>query len=119
MRQMCAFGLLERNARVADMISASFACRDPHGKPGILATRNDLSHEYRRYLLAGSYHDRLIACAPLLSDDGFEWVGTATMAEVADSASVEVLPPQGGPELAARGTMVAAWEVCVCRVAGP
>jgi uncharacterized protein YciI len=62
-----------------------------HGKPGVLATRNDLSHEYRRYLLAGSYHDRLIACGPLLSDDGSEWVGTATMAELADHAAAEAL----------------------------
>ena len=62
-----------------------------HGKPGVSATRNELSHEYRRYLLAGSYHDRLIACGPLLSDDGTEWLGTATMAEVADRASAEAL----------------------------
>jgi uncharacterized protein YciI len=62
-----------------------------HGKPGVLATRKDLSHEYRRYLLAGSYHDRLIACGPLLSDDGYEWVGTAAMAELADRASAEAL----------------------------
>jgi uncharacterized protein YciI len=46
-----------------------------HGKPGMTAARNDLRAEHRRHLVAGGYRDRLIACGPLLSDDGFRMDG--------------------------------------------
>lgn len=62
-----------------------------HGKPEMTAARNDLRAEHRRYLLAGAYRDRLIACGPLLSDDGYEWMGTAAMVELPDRASAEAM----------------------------
>jgi len=65
-----------------------------HGNPGMTATRNDLRAEHRHHLVASGYRDRLIACGPLLSDDGSEWVGTATMVELPDRASAEAMLPQ-------------------------
>jgi len=52
---------------------------------------NDLLAEHRRYALAGRYRDRLIACGPLLSDDGRDWIGTATVAELPDRAAAEAM----------------------------
>ncbi len=64
-----------------------------HGKPGMTAARNTLRDEYRRFLSQG-YQERLIACGPLLSDDGTEWVGTAMLAELPDRASAEAMLAQ-------------------------
>jgi uncharacterized protein YciI len=66
-----------------------------HGKPGMTEARNDLRDEHRRYLVAGGYWDRLIACGPLMSDDGSAWAGTAMMVELPDHASAEAMLMQG------------------------
>ena len=62
-----------------------------HGKPGVTDARNDLHAENARYVDAGGYRDRLIACGPLLSDDGSEWMGTATMVELPDRVAAEAM----------------------------
>jgi hypothetical protein len=62
-----------------------------HGKPGMTAARDKLRDEHRRYLAAGGYVDRLIACGPLLSDDGSEWAGTAMLAELPGRASADAI----------------------------
>jgi uncharacterized protein YciI len=56
-----------------------------HGEPGASSVPEDLPAEQRRYLVDGPYRDHLIACGPLLSDDGSAWVGTAVLAELPDS----------------------------------
>jgi uncharacterized protein len=67
-----------------------------HGKPGMTAARDELRDEHRRYIAAGGFDDRLIACGPLLSDDGSEWAGTAMLAELPDRGSAESIL-SGGP----------------------
>jgi uncharacterized protein YciI len=62
-----------------------------HGKPGMTAAQDALRGECRRYLAASGYCDRLIACGPLQSDDGSEWMGTAAMAELPDRGSAEAM----------------------------
>jgi len=62
-----------------------------HGKPGMTAARDALRGEHRRYLAASGYGDRLIACGPLLSGDGSEWMGTAAVAELPDRGSAEAM----------------------------
>ncbi|GAA2082137.1 YciI family protein [Actinomadura alba] len=64
-----------------------------HGRPGVLAISDALSQAHRHYLDEG-YHERLIACGPLLSDDGAEWRGTAILAELPDRSSAEALIAQ-------------------------
>jgi uncharacterized protein len=66
-----------------------------HGKPGMTAARDKLAGEHRRYLAAGGLGDRLIACGPLLSDDGSEWAGTAMLAELPGRASAEAILADG------------------------
>ena len=58
-----------------------------HGKRGMTAACD----EYLPYLAAGGFGDRLIACGPLLSDDGSEWAGTAMLAELPGRASAEAI----------------------------
>jgi uncharacterized protein YciI len=62
-----------------------------HGRPGMTAARDGLREEYRRYMAAGGLGDRLIACGPLLSDDGSEWAGTAMLAELPGRPSAEAI----------------------------
>jgi uncharacterized protein YciI len=62
-----------------------------HGKPGMTDARKDLQAEHRQYVDAGGYRDRLIACGPLLSDDGTGWMGTATIVEVPDRLAAEAM----------------------------
>jgi hypothetical protein len=62
-----------------------------HGKPGMTAVHDELRDEYRRYLSAGGFDDRLIACGPLLSDDGSGWAGTAILAELPGRTSAEAI----------------------------
>lgn len=62
-----------------------------HGRSG--AARDTLHREHLDYLDQG-YRDRLIACGPLLSDDGAHWRGTAIMAELPDRAAAEALIAQ-------------------------
>lgn len=62
-----------------------------HGKPGMTAAHDELRDDQRRYLDAGGFSDRLIACGPLLSDDGSAWAGTALLAELPDHAAADAL----------------------------
>jgi uncharacterized protein YciI len=62
-----------------------------HGRPGMTDARNDLQAEHRRYIDTSGYRDRLIACGPLLSDDGSGWTGTATIVELPDRAAAEAM----------------------------
>jgi uncharacterized protein YciI len=45
--------------------------------------------EQQRYLVDHGYDDRFIARGPLLSDDGSEWLGGASLVELPDRAAVE------------------------------
>jgi uncharacterized protein YciI len=45
----------------------------------------------RRYFADGGYLEHMIARGPLLSDDGREWVGDATLIEQRDRAAVEAM----------------------------
>jgi uncharacterized protein YciI len=65
-----------------------------HGTPGMTESRNILRDEHHR-LLVQRYRESLIACGPLLSDDGTEWVGTAMLAELPDRASAEAMLAHG------------------------
>jgi hypothetical protein len=62
-----------------------------HGQPGMTAAQDELAEEQRRYLTAGGYDDRLIACGPLRSDDGSAWAGTAILAELPGCGAAEAL----------------------------
>jgi uncharacterized protein YciI len=66
-----------------------------HGKPGMTAARDALRREHRRYLAAGGYCDRLIACGPLLSGDGSGWMGTAALAELPDRGCADAMLAHG------------------------
>jgi uncharacterized protein YciI len=60
-----------------------------HGSPDTDAVDSALRAAQRRYLVDGGYLEQLIARGPLLSDDGREWVGDATLIELPDRAAVE------------------------------
>ncbi len=66
-----------------------------HGKPGMTAAGDELRDEFGRYIATGGFGDRLIACGPLLSDDGSEWAGTAMLAELSGRASAEAILAHG------------------------
>ncbi|HKB46655.1 MAG TPA: YciI family protein [Ktedonobacterales bacterium] len=59
------------------------------GKPEASPPYDSLRLGYRQF--AGGYRRRLIACGPLLSDDGVAWVGGVILAEVPDRAAVDAL----------------------------
>jgi len=50
----------------------------------------------RRYFVDGGYLERMIARGPLVSDDGREWVGDATLIELRDRAAVRLRPRSAG-----------------------
>jgi hypothetical protein len=60
-----------------------------HGRPRMSAVRDGLRAARRDYMAAHSYRDRLIACGPLLSDDGAQWIGTALTIKLPSRAAVE------------------------------
>ncbi|MQA76635.1 MAG: hypothetical protein GEU88_20395, partial [Solirubrobacterales bacterium] len=62
-----------------------------HGHPDTNAVDSALRAAQRRSFIDGGYLERLIARGPLLSDDGREWVGDATLIELPDRATVEVM----------------------------
>lgn len=64
-----------------------------HGQAGVTAGRDALNQEHHRYLDHG-YRDRLIACGPLLSEDGAQWRGTAILAELPDRSAADTLIAQ-------------------------
>ncbi|MEV6521313.1 YciI family protein [Longispora sp. NPDC051575] len=65
-----------------------------HGRPGATAERDRLRADQRDHLAAG-YADRLIAHGPLLSADGTDWLGTATLVELPDRAAAEAMLAHG------------------------
>jgi uncharacterized protein len=83
-----------------------------HGKPGTGPDRDRLDEEHRRYLVDQDRLGRLIACGPLLSDNGGEWVGSATLIEVPDRGAVtEVLATEPGVQAGLYGEIeVHDWE---------
>jgi uncharacterized protein YciI len=62
-----------------------------HGNPDRNAVGSALRAAQRRYFVDGGYLERLIARGPLLSDDGREWVGDATLIEVRDRSAVDAM----------------------------
>ncbi|WP_412538192.1 YciI family protein [Longispora sp. K20-0274] len=65
-----------------------------HGTPGMTDVRDRLRADQRDHL-AARYADRLIAHGPLLSQDGTEWLGTATLVELPDRAAAEAMLASG------------------------
>jgi uncharacterized protein YciI len=59
------------------------------GKPGATPPYDSLRLGFRQF--ADDSRRRLIACGPLLSDDGVAWVGSALLAELPDRAAVDAL----------------------------
>jgi uncharacterized protein YciI len=50
-----------------------------------------LDQDYRRYIADQDRLGRVILAGPLLSEDGAEWAGTATMIEVPERSAVDAL----------------------------
>src|SRR5258708_20866563 len=59
------------------------------GKPEASPPYDSLRLGYRQF--AGGYRRRLIACWPLLSDDGVAWVGGVILAEVPHRPAIYAL----------------------------
>jgi uncharacterized protein len=66
-----------------------------HGAPEAGARRAGLRGQQLGYLAAGGYRDGLIACGPLLSDSGTEWLGTAMLVELEDRTAAEAMMADG------------------------
>ena len=62
-----------------------------HAGPETNAVDSALRAAQRRYLVDGGYLEQTIACGPLLSDDGREWVGDVMLVELRDRATVEAM----------------------------
>jgi len=62
-----------------------------HGRPGMGAARDGLLESHRAFMAEPGYRDRLIACGPLLSDDGAQWIGSALTIELPSRAHVETM----------------------------
>jgi uncharacterized protein YciI len=62
-----------------------------HANPNTNAVGSALRAAQRRHFVGGGYLEQMIARGPLLSDDGREWVGDATLIELRDRAAVEVM----------------------------
>jgi uncharacterized protein YciI len=61
-----------------------------HGR----ASKRDAGHRQnanQQAYLAGAYSRHLIADGPLLSDDGAEWLGTATLVELPDRGAADAM----------------------------
>ncbi|GAA2653669.1 YciI family protein [Paractinoplanes durhamensis] len=64
----------------------------PGGREGLLIIAHDpATAAMPGELVAAEDRDRLIACGPLLSDDGTQWLGTAIMAELPDRSAAEAM----------------------------
>ena len=63
----------------------------PHHRPrrGRRGSRRPLDDDQRRFVTERRRH--FIACGPLLSDDGTNWVGSAMLVELRDRAAVEAM----------------------------
>jgi uncharacterized protein YciI len=62
-----------------------------HGNPDTRAVDSALRTAQRRYFADGGYLKRMIARGPLLSDDGRDWVGDATLIALPERATVEAM----------------------------
>jgi uncharacterized protein YciI len=62
-----------------------------HGRAGLTAIPEDLRALRDRYLVDRGYRVHLIADGPMLSDDGTQWVGSATLLELPDRAAVQAM----------------------------
>jgi len=62
-----------------------------HGKSDTSAVGSARSAAQRRYFADGGYLEQVIACGPLLSGDGREWVGDAMLIELRDRAAVDAM----------------------------
>jgi uncharacterized protein len=62
-----------------------------HGSPDTNAVDFALRAAQRRYFADGGYLEHMISRGPLLSDDGREWVGDATLIQLRDRAAVEAM----------------------------
>jgi uncharacterized protein YciI len=62
-----------------------------YGSPDTNAIPSALRAAQRRYLADEGYLEQTIARGPLLSDDGRDWVGDATLIELPDRGAVEVM----------------------------
>lgn len=62
-----------------------------HGRPGMSAARDRLIETHRAFMAKHGYRERLIACGPMLSDDGSEWIGSALTIELPSRADVEAM----------------------------
>jgi uncharacterized protein len=65
-----------------------------HGRAAMADVRDRWHADQRNYLAAG-YSEHLIADGPLLSEDGSEWLGTATLVELPDRAAAEAMLAHG------------------------
>jgi hypothetical protein len=64
-----------------------------HGAESSTAFHDELHDQQLRYL--DGYNKGLIACGPLLSDDGTDWLGTVMVVELADRAAAEAMMSEG------------------------
>jgi uncharacterized protein YciI len=62
-----------------------------HGKRGMSGNRGRLQDAHRGYFVEHGYHQYLITCGPLLSDDGRLWAGSAMTVELPDRGAVEAM----------------------------
>lgn len=60
-----------------------------HGKPTLRDIAEELRDTHSRFLLEGGTREHLIACGPLLSDDGTGWNGTMMLVEYPDRTALE------------------------------
>jgi uncharacterized protein len=66
-----------------------------HGARRLAATAGELAAEYGRFIGADGVGEQLIACGPLLSEDGSGWAGTALLAELPGRAAAETILAAG------------------------
>jgi uncharacterized protein len=62
-----------------------------HGNSEVDVVDSGLQAAQRRYFVDGGYLKQLIACGPLLSDDGRNWLGDVALIEMRDRAAVETV----------------------------
>jgi hypothetical protein len=66
-----------------------------HGAPEPSVRRAGLRGQQLDYLAACGYRDGIIACWPLLSDSGTEWLGTAMLVELEGRTAAEAMMAHG------------------------
>jgi uncharacterized protein YciI len=66
-----------------------------HGAESSTAFDDELHDQQLRYLESGGYSEGVIACGPLLSENGSDWLGTVMLVELADRAAAEAMMSEG------------------------